>query len=71
VIKAWKAVLPDGVSLIVTGGITADNLGDYLAAGARGAGIGSALYKPGKTLSNTGADATAFVDAYRRATASH
>lgn len=71
VIKAWKAVLPDDVSLIVTGGITADNLGDYLAAGARGAGIGSALYKPGKQPTDTASDATAFVGAYRQATASH
>jgi 2-dehydro-3-deoxyphosphogalactonate aldolase len=69
VIKAWLAVLPKGVPLLVTGGITLSNLGDYLAAGARGAGIGSALYKPGKQLTETGNDAAAFVDAYRQATA--
>jgi 2-dehydro-3-deoxyphosphogalactonate aldolase len=30
---------------------------------------GSALYKPGKQLTETGNDAAAFVDAYRQATA--
>ena len=58
-----------GVPLLVTGGITLDNLADYLAAGARGAGIGSALYSPGKQLTDTGNDAAAFVAAYRQATA--
>ncbi|MDH3714754.1 MAG: 2-dehydro-3-deoxy-6-phosphogalactonate aldolase [Gammaproteobacteria bacterium] len=69
-IKAWQAVLPAGVPLLVTGGITLSNLGDYVNAGAHGAGIGSALYNPGKQLTDTGNDATAFVDAYRQATAS-
>jgi len=68
-IKAWQAVLPDGVPLLVTGGITRGNLSNYLDAGARGAGIGSALYKPGKSLTDTRDDAASFVDAYRQAIA--
>ncbi len=67
VVKAWLAVLPEGVPLLVTGGITQNNLADYLAAGASGAGIGSALYKPGKSLADTGNDAALFVQAYRQA----
>jgi len=69
VIKAWQAVLPEGVPLLVTGGITKANLSNYLDAGAHGAGIGSALYKSGKSLTDTRNDAVAFVDAYRQATA--
>ena len=54
---------------MVTGGVTVNNLSDYLHAGADGAGIGSALYKPGESLVDTRADAAAFVTAYREAAA--
>jgi 2-dehydro-3-deoxyphosphogalactonate aldolase len=47
VIKAWKAVLPKHVKVYAVGGVTPDNMGDWLAAGASGFGIGSSLYKPG------------------------
>ena len=50
----------------VAGGVTADNLGDFLAAGVYAMGIGSALYKPGKTLTEIGEAATKFVSAYKR-----
>ena len=38
----------------------------YLEAGASGFGIGSALYKPGKSLEDVRRDALAFVQAYRQ-----
>jgi 2-dehydro-3-deoxyphosphogalactonate aldolase len=47
VIKAWKAVLPKHIKVYAVGGVTPDNMGDWLAAGASGFGIGSSLYKQG------------------------
>ncbi|HEY2112711.1 MAG TPA: 2-dehydro-3-deoxy-6-phosphogalactonate aldolase, partial [Dongiaceae bacterium] len=46
-LKAWRAALPAGALLLPVGGITPESLADYLAAGADGFGLGSALYKPG------------------------
>ena len=46
-VKAMRAVLPASTLLLPVGGITAGNMPAYLAAGASGFGIGSALYRPG------------------------
>jgi 2-dehydro-3-deoxyphosphogalactonate aldolase len=46
---AWRAVLPPDVEMLPVGGIDASNLADWARAGAGGAGIGSALYRPGDT----------------------
>ncbi len=51
VIKAMRAVLPKDAKLIIVGGVNADNMQDFLAAGANGFGIGSALFKPGRSES--------------------
>lgn len=67
VVKALRAVLPPDTLLVVTGGVDADNLADWLAAGANGVGIGSALYKPGKTAAAVAEDAHRFAEAARRA----
>jgi 2-dehydro-3-deoxyphosphogalactonate aldolase len=66
-IKALRAVLPD-VPLFAVGGVTPANLGDYLRAGALGAGLGSDLYQPGQDIARTRATARAFVAAYHEAT---
>lgn len=50
VIKAWKAVLPKHVKIYAVGGVTPDNMGDWLAAGTSGFGIGSSIFKPGMTV---------------------
>jgi len=47
VLKAIRAVLPPEMPVLPVGGIDAASLVDWLAAGARGFGVGSALYKPG------------------------
>ena len=60
--KALRAVLPKGTLLVVTGGVNAANLSDFLAV-SNGAGIGSALYSPGKTVKQIRADALKFVHA--------
>lgn len=47
-VKALRAVLPLKTLLLPVSGITPDNMAGYLAAGANGFGIGSALYAPGR-----------------------
>ena len=47
VLKAQRAVLPKDLPILVVGGINPDNMAPWVAAGANGFGLGSALYKPG------------------------
>lgn len=65
VVKALRAVLPAPVPLLPVGGVSPDNLGAYRAAGASGAGLGSALYRPGDDAGQVRARARAFVQAWR------
>jgi 2-dehydro-3-deoxyphosphogalactonate aldolase len=60
VVKALLAVLPRGQRLLPVGGISTQNMGPWRDAGATGFGIGSALYKPGKSAADVGRDAEAF-----------
>ena len=48
-LKSLRAVLPRDVPIIPVGGIDEARFEAWLAAGAAGFGIGSALYKPGVT----------------------
>ncbi len=66
-IKAWKAVLPKHVKLFAVGGVTPQNMGDWLKAGTTGFGIGSALYKPGSTLASVAESAHNLVSAWKQA----
>lgn len=66
-IKALKAVLPAEVPVFAVGGVTPDNLADYLAAGCVGAGLGSDLYRAGQPLSRTVEKAAAFVQSWKEA----
>lgn len=70
VVKAWRAVLPAGTALVPVGGITPEKLAGFVAAGATGAGLGSALYSPGAPASEVATRASAFVEAWRAARAS-
>ncbi|MBK1660976.1 2-dehydro-3-deoxy-6-phosphogalactonate aldolase [Paracraurococcus ruber] len=47
VLRALLAVLPKGVPVLPVGGMAADTIGPWRAAGAAGFGIGSSLYRPG------------------------
>ena len=67
VLDAWLADLPAGTSLVPVGGITPDNLAGFVAAGAAGAGLGTALYRRGASASEVAARAAAFVAAWRAA----
>ncbi|OOG36905.1 2-dehydro-3-deoxy-6-phosphogalactonate aldolase [Rhodanobacter sp. C06] len=65
VLKAWRAVLPREVPVLPVGGITPDNMAPWVAAGAAGFGIGSALYTPGRSLDDTTSRARAFAQAWQ------
>jgi 2-dehydro-3-deoxyphosphogalactonate aldolase len=45
--RALLAVLPKGAGIIPVGGISADNIPQWMEAGAVGVGVGSSIYKPG------------------------
>ena len=64
-VKAMLAVLPPGTRLLPVGGIEPASLAAYVAAGASGFGLGSALFKPGMDPKEVGRRATAFVEAWR------
>lgn len=64
-IKALKAVLPKDISIFAVGGITPNNLTEYIKAGCIGAGLGSDLYKLGQTKEETRKKAEAFIDVYK------
>ncbi|WP_189470640.1 2-dehydro-3-deoxy-6-phosphogalactonate aldolase [Litchfieldella qijiaojingensis] len=65
--KALRAVLPSGTELYAVGGIDAGNFGEWRAAGVAGAGLGSALYKPGRSAAEVGAKARELVAAWQLA----
>ena len=65
VVKALRAVLPADAPLLPVGGISAQNMAAYRAAGADGFGIGSALYRPGRDPADVAAAAASFVAAWR------
>ena len=64
VLKAWRAVVPADVAVLPVGGIAPHTMAPWLAAGATGFGIGSALYAPGRLAPDVAARAQAFVDAW-------
>lgn len=65
VVKALGAVIPADTWLCPVGGVTPDNVADYLNVGARGFGLGSALYKKGQSVATTKANAEAFALAWK------
>lgn len=65
VVKAMLAVLPKGTPMIPVGGIAADNLVGWWAAGAAGFGLGSSLYKPGDDAATVRKKADVIVSAYK------
>ena len=67
IVKAWRAVLPKGMPLVPVGGITPESMSAYVAAGATGFGLGSAVYKPGMAPTDVRRAAEAFIAAWRKA----
>ena len=64
-LKAQRAVLPRDVPVLVVGGVKPDNMQQWLAAGANGFGLGSALYAAGQSAEDTAEKARAFVAGVR------
>jgi 2-dehydro-3-deoxyphosphogalactonate aldolase len=63
-LKAMRPVLPGSARVYAVGGVEPDSLPRWLAAGASGFGLGSAVFKPGRTAGEVGAAAAAFMDAW-------
>lgn len=63
IFKAMRAILPSDLRVLPVGGIVPEGMAPWRQAGAAGFGLGSALYKPGRTASEVGARARAFVAA--------
>ncbi len=61
VLRALRAVLPSDLPVLPVGGIAADNMAAWRAAGAAGFGIGSSIYKPGDTAEIVAAKARALL----------
>lgn len=66
-LKAIRAVLPPGTQVFAVGGVGADDFAAWLRASADGFGLGSALYKPGRSAKDIGNRARAMVAAYDHA----
>lgn len=65
VLKAMLAVLPAQTVVLPVGGVRAQDLAVWRQAGARGAGIGTALYTPGKDATLVQHEAAMFSAAWR------
>lgn len=66
-LKAWRAVLTPPIAIVPVGGVVPESIATYVAAGASGFGLGSALYRPGDTPEQVARQAQAFVEAWRAA----
>jgi 2-dehydro-3-deoxyphosphogalactonate aldolase len=66
-LSAIGAVLPAQVQVIAVGGVGPADMGAWRAAGAHGFGLGSDLYKPGRTAEQVFERAVAAVEAFRAA----
>ena len=64
-LAALKAVLPGAAALMPVGGVGPKDMADWWAAGARGFGLGSEIYKPGRPLDEIEQRARAAVAAVR------
>ncbi len=62
-LKAQRAVLPKATRMLAVGGVTPHNMAEWRAAGADGFGLGSNLYRPGKSAEAVGADARRYITA--------
>lgn len=63
-VSALRAVLPAITPVFAVGGVGPANFAQWIDAGATGFGIGSALYKPGRTAAEISEIAAEMVAAY-------
>lgn len=65
-LSALRQVLPAATRLMAVGGVTPENLSLWRNAGAVGAGLGGALYKPEQSPAQTSANAGLFRAAWKK-----
>ena len=66
-LQALRTVLPKGINILPVGGVAADQIADWLAAGAAGFGFGSELFRPDYSLADIARRAQLIVQAFRDA----
>jgi 2-dehydro-3-deoxyphosphogalactonate aldolase len=66
-LQALRTVLPQATRILPVGGVAAEHLADWLAAGAAGFGFGSELFRPEYTLGDIERRAQRLVRAFRDA----
>lgn len=65
-LRALMAVLPKDAVVLAVGGASPANMADWWAAGARGFGLGSEIYRPGQPPAETADRARAAITAVAR-----
>ncbi|MDB4892288.1 MAG: 2-dehydro-3-deoxy-6-phosphogalactonate aldolase, partial [Gemmatimonadetes bacterium] len=65
VLGAFRSVFAHATRFFPVGGITPGTMSEYVAAGAAGFGLGSALYRRGETAEQVAVSARAFADAWQ------
>jgi len=63
-LEALQEILPDGARVWAVGGINQGNMEAWFAAGAKGIGLGGALYRRGQGSMETGTKAAAIIAAW-------
>ena len=66
-LAAMRAVLPHGTLVFAVGGVGPDNFAEWLAVGADGFGLGTAIYRPGMTATDVAKRAINVVRSYDKA----
>ena len=66
-LQALRTVLPEEINIFPVGGVTADQIPEWLAAGAAGFGFGSELFRPEYSLAEIDRRARLIVQAFRDA----
>jgi 2-dehydro-3-deoxyphosphogalactonate aldolase len=67
VLRAYAAVLPKHIPMLLVGGVTVESIKVFAKSPVGGFGIGSSLYKPGLSASQVGERSRNFVAAMRSA----
>lgn len=62
--KSVLTIAPKHCEYYCVGGVTSENLAEFLSIGFTGAGLGSDLYRPGQSVQTTTENAQKFVNAY-------
>jgi 2-dehydro-3-deoxyphosphogalactonate aldolase len=66
-LQALRTVLPQGVGILPVGGVGAEHIPDWLAAGAAGFGFGSELFRPEYALGDIERRAQLLMQSFREA----